>query len=430
MLLQTTNIPQVDSWAIGPAARVFEGIPDAVGRLSFQLEGQTPKQVPLGDSLGSIPLGVVAMPGALALFRLDEPERLAGMSFYIREDTVSVIYDDDGPTPWLVDARGERRRANNVCREVYLLGGRAILDERTQAIGFGFLMNANNRERFSEDALRRVRDDAKLINRLELAFEAKNGLFRYARWTLQEKESQKLLEESHFDGFPIVFPSRPKRRVRPIPGHLANGFVMGASGTWKAAPAPPPPKPLAPTINLHLGELTTAIQAENDPARQWAMIEENLRLLRPERTFRLISFFPSLIHERTEEWPAERVKETFGEQPVAALLPLVPGYRNEVVLSLMDDHPGREELLEAWRESELDRLLKLPVDSKLETKEEARAYLHLGPAADKGAAKKVWRLLLGFLNADFGRKNEMGIHQKKDELAKRLTMARDLLAKG
>jgi hypothetical protein len=42
----------------------------------------------------------------------------------------------------------------------------------------------------------------------------------------------------------------------------------------------------------------------------------------------------------------------------------------------------------------------------------------------------VWRLLLGYLNADYGRKEERAIHRKKDEVAKQLQKAKDLLLKS
>ena len=44
--------------------------------------------------------------------------------------------------------------------------------------------------------------------------------------------------------------------------------------------------------------------------------------------------------------------------------------------------------------------------------------------------KKVWRTLLGFMNADHGRSEERAIHRKKDKIAMHLQIARNILLKS
>jgi hypothetical protein len=484
MLVPHTDIPDTESWTMGPAARLFEGTPDTNGILGYHLEGHRPQTVPLGFALANTPLGVISTPSLIAFFRLDEPELLAGMTFFTRDNKTSLVYEREGEAS-LFRINGERNSIANGDVVAALAGmpGRAMTDPIDDTIGLGFLMNASNRARYSEDLLNLIRHPQQL-NRLEILFEARTGEFRDARLIVQDRETQKLLSEHHSTDFPFAFPSRPKRRMSQIlreertsgarverdqaTGHrragrrgaeyASDGIRGGATGatgatnvgddishgksTWGADQRPgaagsggvefSAPKPITPTRRLPLDKMVAAIQAEADSDRQWQMIDENLRELKPDRTFRLLGHFAGEIRDRVADWPASRMTEFFGEQPLGALQLLIDILHNDVVLALLDGHPAREALLEQWREHELERLLAMRVSrsGKLTDTLEARQWLNLGPEAGAKAIRKVWRTVLGSLNVDFGRREETALHQKKDEIAKRLSAARDLLLRS
>ena len=79
---------------------------------------------------------------------------------------------------------------------------------------------------------------------------------------------------------------------------------------------------------------------------------------------------------------------------------------------------------------EVERLLRLNLDDRLVTKKSARELLFVSPRCGRRDVKRVWRTLLGFLNADYGRHSEKAIHQRKDSVAKKLQTARNILLKG
>jgi len=71
-----------------------------------------------------------------------------------------------------------------------------------------------------------------------------------------------------------------------------------------------------------------------------------------------------------------------------------------------------------------------PLKTGKVTPDEAKKMLRLGHQASVKDIRRAWRMLLSWINADFGRQKERAIHQKKDDIAKRLQQARDLLIKN
>ena len=79
--------------------------------------------------------------------------------------------------------------------------------------------------------------------------------------------------------------------------------------------------------------------------------------------------------------------------------------------------------------NEIGRLLAVDSAERVKTRLEAQEWLGVSGDAAKEDVKRVWRRLLRFLNSDFGRGTEQAIHRKKDEIAKRLQEARDILSR-
>jgi hypothetical protein len=450
------DIPEIETWALGPAARAFEGPADAAGRFSVTMENRPPRVILLGREFAGESLAGVSTPGMAVFFRLSDSERLAAMAFFAGEETASLVFPAGGGEPAFIDGNGARRPAENISGEAARLGGRALMDAEGETLGFSFLMTPDNREMFASSLLA-FAPGGRLI-RLELWFVAggaAGGAFSHARLTVQDKETQKLLDERRLSDFPLIFPTvRARRRAERLaragasPSDSVSGFPFprdSASPRDSVSSMPPRfrpgaaasaiarheirQKPLAPTAHLAPAEMVDAIQAEPDPERQRRMVVENLALLKPERAFRLLGRFAEAIQEETASWSAERVAQVFAGQPPAALRLVMSVWSNDVIAALAEGHPQREEFLSVWRELEIERLMEFPAGDKFLKPDDARRLLRVSPAADAQAIKKVWRTLLGFLNADFGRQSERGIHRKKDEIAKRLHQAREILAK-
>jgi hypothetical protein len=184
-----------------------------------------------------------------------------------------------------------------------------------------------------------------------------------------------------------------------------------------------------PVQELPVDEMIERISDETDRERQWKLIEANLILGREERTYALVSRFGELIQDRTPHWPPARLKIAFGAMPGGVLISVIHRWSINQILTVADENPEQEKLLGYLRERELERLLELDVTRELITAEAARRDLGVDRNADPQMVKKVWRTLLGFLNADLGRQEERAIHRKKDEIAKYLQVARNILTR-
>lgn len=246
------------------------------------------------------------------------------------------------------------------------------------------------------------------------------------------------------DGLPHSGPSsassssysmRPENRVSDPLGRK-DPFAGSASppslaGFHKAAPLEkkpkPKPKPIPKTEHLKTSEMVKAIQAETHVGRQWKMIEPNLMLGKAERTYSLIANFSELITENTPRWPPARLRSVLSSQPGAILIGIMEKWHVNQILSVAEENSESAKILEWLREHEVDRLMRLPIEEAIESAEAARKALNVDRHAEPQMVRKVWRTLLSFLNADLGRRRERAIHRRKDEIAKYLQSARDLL---
>lgn len=194
-------------------------------------------------------------------------------------------------------------------------------------------------------------------------------------------------------------------------------------------PAPARPEPLPRTENLSTSELVEVIRKENDPERQWKLMEPNLMMGRAERTYSLIANFAELLSDRTPEWPAARLRIAFAHQPGAVLIGIMDRWHMNQVLPVAEANSESAKIMQWLREREVDRMLRLDLNAEITTAEGARKALRVDRVADEAMIRKTWRILLQFLNADHGRRDEKAIHRQKDEIAKYLQTARDYLLK-
>jgi hypothetical protein len=160
------------------------------------------------------------------------------------------------------------------------------------------------------------------------------------------------------------------------------------------------------------------------------MLEENLALARPGRTYQILAHFADLVAARAAAWPTDRMIALLGGQPGSLLTPMISAWPVDKVLTLAQRNPEKEYLLEWLREREVERLLAKDPGPPVGDKAAACEWLAVAPGASADDVKRAWRRLLGFLNSDFGRRAEQAVHRKKDEIAKRLQQARDLLLRN
>ena len=160
------------------------------------------------------------------------------------------------------------------------------------------------------------------------------------------------------------------------------------------------------------------------------MVEENLEVASPGRTYQLLSRFGSLIGERTADWPIQKVVTLLGEQPAALIQGVAADWPVDRVLALAEASAEKDAFAEWLREREVERLMDMDPEREVRGIDDAVAWLGLGGRnVPQAQIKRVWRRLLGFLNSDYGRTREQAIHRRKDEIAKRLQQARDLLTR-
>lgn len=190
------------------------------------------------------------------------------------------------------------------------------------------------------------------------------------------------------------------------------------------------PAPSGRTDHLRPEELIRVIRAERNDHRRWHILEPNLMLGRPERTYALIANFAEMIGERCAIWPPMRLKTAFKDQPGSVLIGIMEHWNVSQALALAEDNSESEKIMQWLREREMDRLLKLDLDSIPMSVDEARMLLNVDRKADQAGIKRCWRTLLGFMNADLGRQDERAIHRKKDEVAKILQESRNILIRN
>jgi hypothetical protein len=431
----------INSQAIGPVCTMFEYAVDGDGYLTYELPGRTQENIRVGNRLAGRTVLIFSQSGQVAVLDPDEPEgKFLAMGFFVKNDVHVVVPTEDGV--FLLNQDGQAKRLPDplpYLRQHYL---RCLTEQKPEQIGFRILLNTANMRFFHPDLQQQLLEPREL-NRLELFFNIETGMFTRAKLMVQEKDSQQLIREAFIKVMPIRWPSLIKaekaRKAREKQGKAAQttgatttngtasreglaGIASNGSGSQERA------RPR--TTHLPIDYLLDTIEMlEVDPQLQWEEIENNLELLDTHRTYRLVGHFPSIIARNTKSWPLYKLREVFGNVPGAGLQLLFEEYMLETCLALSDEHPNESELMEWLEDHEVDRLLSLNLAKVPETAEGARLLLRVGKQAGQKDVRRVWRMLLRWMNADFGRREERAIHQKKDNIAKRLQKARDLLEK-
>jgi len=445
---------------LGPSTRIIALELDRQGVLFYQFRRNRPQSIHLTPSYAGQSVVLIDMVTAAALLH-PVTHRLLAYAGFLSDGTRSFLFGRDWGK-WVNDA-GELFRTHDVPDLMRELRLPISLQDTKHLVAFDFLINPHDREHLTREVVTLVRD-ARMGYVLHLLFRYPSGEFQKARLSLHEANSHRLEYVYDLAEFPVKLPApgrvpsgrsttdrieklrqsqftklkRPAAAPDGAEGEAAPvtyspallGLPEDKRNHRAAAVEPARSQPVPDTLNLSTHSLLGVLSTEPDPDRRWRMIEPNLMLGRPERNYPLILNYPELIAERTRDWPPPRLKAAFGNQPGSVLIGIMEHWSLNQILAVAEDNAESQRIIEWVREHEIARLLKLDTKEEPTSAEAARRILRVDRNADARMIRKVWRTLLHTLNADLGRQEERAIHRRKDEIAKHLQVARDVLMRS
>ena len=462
---ESTILPDFDleSVSLGPSTRMFTIEADPEGGIFYQFANRETKMIHFPDSFGLNKFLVIDMARAAAFLDPNTFE-LIGLAGYLSVGSRLFLMGEHWGK-WL-DEDGNLFHSKNPFELMRKWRLPVTIQEGKNLLSIDFGINVHHRESFTRSTLMSCRDE-RALHVMYLVFETPSGGFQKGRLSVRDPQTHRLLFVYDLEGIPLRLPNaraaeeaeaamRNSARAargggRPI--HARPGADNSRAPRPKtakttrsgASPAGPPshahpPSPdekvleathrrVPATENISTHDLIGLLSTETNANRRWLMIEPNLMKGRPERTYPLILNHPDLIAERTADWPPGRLRLAFSGQPGAVLTAIMRNWTVNQVLAVAEDNAEPEKIQEWLRAREVERLLKVDLGLEPYSAEEARQILHVDRNADGAAVRKAWRTLLGFINVDHGRIKERAIHRRKDEIAKRLQTARDILLK-
>ena len=440
----------LDAVSLGPATRLIVLETDPEGGVYYQFGRRKPQSLQLPREWGLTPLVVMDLVSAATI--LDpKTHRLKALAVFTQNGTQMVLFGSHWGK-WIGDD-GKIQQARSPRALVQQLQAPYIVLEEKNLVGFDFLVNVHNFDAFHPEVLATFRE-GKVYHTLKMLFDFPTGEYQQAWIDVQDSDTHKLLYVFDLNEFPLIVP-RLRRQAKPKPKPVPEPKTKAAPKvSQKATPTPkrdwsvcpkkarterastpspavqskPASRPLPKTDHLPVHELISVLSTERSSDRRWQIIEANLMLTRPERTYALILNYLDPIAERSVVWPPGRLRAIFANQPGAVLIGIMSRWHVNQVLAVAEENAESDRILEWLREREIERLLqsKLAEPTSVEA---ARTILGVDRLADTAAIRRTWRVLLGFINADVGRSQERAIHRRKDEIAKYLQMARNLLLK-
>jgi hypothetical protein len=463
---------------LGPTTRMMHIESDPEGGIFYQFDKKSPRFLNLSEHLALNHFIMIDM-AYLTIFLDPETGDLQAVGSWLGSGDRVFLFGKNWGT-W-VDADGQKHRNSNMSDLIRQWRVPIMMNETQNLITMDFQINVYDLAYFTDTAASSFRDGSHR-HILNLMYRYPSGRFITSRIVVHEQNTNRLKFISDVEKFPLILPGTPneKNTLSPAdststrtfePRNQNTGRPAGATGdslgnrtrlpcqdsprqssSMTESPADPlragvrkhpyrsgdsaPGRPSStvspPPLTTHLSthELLSMLSTNTDPDRQWQMIEPNLIQGRPERTYPLIMNYSDLIAERTRDWPPGRLKLAFNHQPGIVLIGLMGGWMNHQVLAVADENAEEAVILEWLREREIERLLLLDLDNDPATPSDAATILGVARQTESRIIKKTWRLLLSFINADLGRSRERPIHRKKDEIAKHLQMARNILMKN
>lgn len=423
---------EMESTQLGPATRVFQVEVDPLGGVFYQF-GKRMQCIQLPREYAHRSLGVIDMIRVAALMEI-QSRRMIALAVFMGQGTHLFLLGRDN---WGrgFDEHNRERQYTDIPGLLRRWKIPVLVHDMRNQLTLDIQVNVHNREAFSPETRACFRD-TRMDHFLQMGYLFPSGQYFGCRLELRDPRSRRPeyfydLEDFPFE-WPLLNPNAPKGapepEIDPPPPIADNEAIALANERLEAIRGS---QVIVPdTTALSLSELKEVLELEHDPDRLWQMIDPNLRMLRPDRTYHLILNYGDLIAKRTREWPPARLKSHLGFLPGSILINIMHTYRVNQILALAEGNPENQLIMQWLKEHEIERLLGLNLAGDVSNAEQARSILRVDHHADEAAVRRTWRTLVGFLNADYGRSEERPIHRHKDEVVKHLQMARDIVLRG
>ncbi|MFW5864164.1 MAG: hypothetical protein ACOCVT_01815 [bacterium] len=446
-----TPVPSIDANAatLGPATRLFYLESDALGRVRYRIDNRKDRKIHFGRDYAERFWGIYDQILTVAFFQ-PPATRIRALTSYDGEQPLVILLGKS----WgrFIDSDGESFDVDDPIAECQKRKMPLHFGEDGHHLVLRFTMNVHYRELFSGEVRRLVNLEA--TNIMEMYFEIPSGEFVEANIIIRDRHTQRFRRTCAVFDFPLVWPPSEEIHQRgdfsgktaEIAGEeedyeslLRTRMRQDALAAVRASQRQRGDTDLEaklhelpPTQNMSDAELIDLIEAQPDKRVRWFLTERNLRMASPSRTYRLLCNFGDLIAQYAGDWPAEDLEQVFGGQPGSLIVPVAGSWPLDKIFVVAENNPERDILMDWLEERETERLMSMDPSHAVSSTSQAMEWLNLsrdGSASDE-KVKRVWRRLLAFLKSDYGRSSEKAIHQKKDEIAKRLQQARDILMKG
>ena len=435
---------ELESVQLGTTTRIFMAEADPMGCVFYQF-GRRSEMIQLPRGYAHATLGVIDMLRCAALI---DPRtgRLIALATFLAPGTHVFLL---GRGDW--GRVFDHRNAEMLCTDVPAMLRRwklpILTPEQRNELTLEMAVNIKLKESYPS-ATRDCFRNERMRHVLLISYLYPSGQYSGTRLEFREPVTGRTDDFVDLERFPFIWPPSPldgsppplpdpqaQPEDAPRPRFNPRPWVR-TRPTGQKTPQPVQPRPdespprrriVLDTSILPVSDVIELLEEATSPEERWRIIEQNLKLMRPDRTYQILTRQCELISEHVRDWPPARLKAWFGFLPGSVLLPLMQGWHNNQVLALQENNTEPERILQWLREREVERLLGLDLSPELLTAEQARLVLRVDRFADPRSIRKVWRMLVGFLNADHGRSEERPIHRRKDEIVKHLQAARDLL---
>ncbi|MCE5230119.1 hypothetical protein LLG95_11040 [bacterium] len=420
---------EMESTQLGPTTRVFQVEVDPLGGVYYQF-GKRVQCIQLPREYAHRQLGIIDMIRVAAVVEV-QSRRMIALAVFVGAGTRLFLLGRDN---W---GRGfDERNVEQSFTDIPSLLRRwkipvLVHDTRNQ-LTLDIGVNIHNREVFSQETRACFRDE-RMAHFLQMGYLYPSGQYFGCRLELREPRSGRPEYFYELEDFPFVWPvmnAAPGAPPEPETPPPIDQAEINAMATERREAIRGSQVIVPDTTSLSLPELMEVLALEQDQDRLWQMIEPNLKMLRPERTYQLILHYGEIIAHRTREWPPARIKSHLGFLPGSILVNIMHTWRVNQILAIAEGNSENQQIMQWLREHEVERLLALNLTADVLSPEQARAILRVDHHADQAAVRRTWRTLVAFLNADYGRSEERPIHRHKDEVVKHLQLARDILLRG
>ncbi|MEN6625353.1 MAG: hypothetical protein ABFD69_03890 [Candidatus Sumerlaeia bacterium] len=419
---------ELESTQLGPSTRVFQVEADPLGGVFYQL-GKRFQCIQLPAEYAHRKIGVIDMIRVAALVEL-QSRRMIALAVFMGAGKMRLFLLGRNYWGRVLDEGNREQPRADIPALLRAWKIPVLVHDLRNQLTLDIQVNIHNREAFTPETRACFRDE-RMAHFLQMGYLYPSGQYFGCRLDLREPRSGRSEYFYDLEEFPFVWPNQAEGARQPAPepepppveelDAMANERREALRGSQVIVPD---------TTSLSLPELIEVLALEQDLDRLWQMIEPNLKLARPERTYQIILHHGELIAQRTREWPPARLKTHLGFLPGSVLTGIMHAWYVNQILAIAEGNTENQQIMQWLREHEVERLLNLNLTIDVANAEQARAILRIDHHADQAAVRRTWRTLVAFLNADYGRSEERPIHRHKDEVVKHLQLARDILLRG